>query len=135
VLFLVDRNALGKQTLDAMSSGELRLENLHTFTEIFAVKGMADVVPDRDTKFQIATIQAMVKRVLGPHDDESEKNIPPVDQYDCIVVDECHRGYLLDREMSERELFFRDEDDYISKYRRVLDHFDAVKVGFSTAFR
>ena len=28
-------------------------------------------------------------------------DVPPVDQYDCIVVDECHRGYLLDREMSD----------------------------------
>ena len=44
----------------------------------------------------------------------------PVDRYDCIVVDECHRGYLLDRELSDTELSFRN-DDYISKYRRVLD--------------
>ncbi|HEY5373918.1 MAG TPA: DEAD/DEAH box helicase family protein [Polyangiaceae bacterium] len=48
-----------------------------------------------------------------------------------MVVDECHRGYLLDRELSDRELLFRDEDDYISKYRRVLDHFDAVKIGLT----
>ena len=26
---------------------------------------------------------------------------PPVDQYDLILIDECHRGYLLDREMSD----------------------------------
>ncbi len=129
VLFLVDRNALGKQTSDALK--DLRLENLQTFTDIFDVKELADVKPDRETKLHIATIQAMVKRVLGPHDDASEADIPPVDQYDCIVVDECHRGYLLDREMSDREMLFRDEDDYISKYRRVLDHFDAVKVGLT----
>jgi type I restriction enzyme R subunit len=30
--------------------------------------------------------------------------VPPVDQYDCIVVDECHRGYLLDREMGDAEM-------------------------------
>jgi type I restriction enzyme R subunit len=46
-------------------------------------------------------------------------------------VDECHRGYTLDREMSEVEMRFRDEDDYISAYRRVLDHFDAVKIGLT----
>jgi hypothetical protein len=34
------------------------------------------------------------------------------------VVDECHRGHLLDRDLSDREFLFRDEDDYISKYRR-----------------
>jgi type I restriction enzyme, R subunit len=129
VLFLVDRNALGKQTADALK--DLRLENLQTFTDIFDVKELADLKPDRETKLQIATIQAMVKRVLGPFDDGAEADIPPVDQYDCIVVDECHRGYLLDRELSDREFLFRDEDDYISKYRRVLDHFDAAKIGLT----
>ena len=129
VLFLVDRNALGKQTADALK--DLRLENLQTFTDIFDVKELADLKPDRETKLQIATIQAMVKRVLGPHAEGGEADIPPVDQYDCIVVDECHRGYLLDRELSDREFLFRDEDDYISKYRRVLDHFDAAKIGLT----
>ncbi len=123
VLFLVDRNALGKQTADAFK--DLRLENLQTFTDIFDVKELGDVKPERGTRLHIATIQAMVKRVLASDD------VPPVDQYDCIVVDECHRGYLLDRELSDRELLFRDEDDYISKYRRVLDHFDAVKIGLT----
>ncbi len=56
---------------------------------------------------------------------------PPIDQYDLMVVDECHRGYLLDREMSDDELGFRDQEDYISKYRRVLEHFDAVKIGLT----
>ena len=58
-------------------------------------------------------------------------HLPPVDQYDCIVVDECHRGYLLDRELSDTELSFRGFDDYVSKYRRVLDYFDAVKIGLT----
>jgi type I restriction enzyme, R subunit len=129
VLFLVDRNALGKQTADAFK--DLRLENLQSFTDIFDVKELGDLKPERTTRLHIATIQAMVGRVLGPHDDASEKNIPPVDEYDCIVVDECHRGYLLDRELSDREFLFRDEDDYVSKYRRVLDHFDAAKIGLT----
>ena len=47
------------------------------------------------------------------------------------MVDECHRGYLLDRELSDTELSFRSYDDYISKYRRVLDYFDAVKIGLT----
>lgn len=129
VLFLVDRNALGKQTADAFK--DLRLENLQTFTDIFDVKEIGDITPERETKLHIATIQAMVKRVLGPFEEARDADIPPVDQYDCIVVDECHRGYLLDRELSDREFLFRDEDDYISKYRRVLDHFDAVKIGLT----
>jgi type I restriction enzyme, R subunit len=48
-----------------------------------------------------------------------------------MVVDECHRGNLLDREMSDAELSFRGQEDYISKYRRVLEYFDAVKVGLT----
>lgn len=129
ILFLVDRNALGQQTADAFH--DLRLESLQTFSDIFEVKELADLTPDRTTKLHIATIQAMCRRVLGPHDDRSAADIPPVDQYDCIIVDECHRGYLLDRELSDREFQFRDEADFISKYRRVLDHFDAVKIGLT----
>jgi len=131
VLFLVDRTALGEQTADALK--DLRLENLQPFTEIFDVKELGDIKPERETKLQIATVQAMVKRVLGlgSRDGTREPDVPPVDQYDCIVVDECHRGYLLDRELSDRDFAFRDEADYISKYRRVLEHFDAVKIGLT----
>ena len=126
VLFLVDRSALGEQTANAYK--EARLENLQTFTDIFDLKELEDIKPDADTKLQIATIQGMVKRILFPSDDNE---VPTVDQYDCIVVDECHRGYLLDRELGDTEFQFRDESDYISKYRRVLDHFDAVKIGLT----
>ena len=99
-----------------------------TFADIFDVKELGDLEPEPDTRLHIATVQAMVKRVLYPDD---ERAALPVDRYDCIVVDECHRGYLLDRELSDGEMRFRDEADYISKYRRVLDHFDAVKIGLT----
>ena len=48
-----------------------------------------------------------------------------------MVVLFYSRGYLLDRELSETELSFRGYDDYISKYRRILDYFDAVKIGLT----
>src|SRR4029077_9048900 len=70
----------------------------------------------------------LVKRVLYAAE---PADVPPVDQYDLMVVDECHRGYLLDREMSDAELSFRNQEDYISKYRRVLEYFDAVKIGLT----
>jgi len=126
VLFLVDRSALGKQATDAF--GSVHMENLQSFKDIYDVKEMGDLRPDDDTRLQIATVQGMVKRLLYPSD-----NAPAVavDQYDCIVIDECHRGYTLDREMSDSELSFRSEADYVSKYRQVLDHFDAVKVGLT----
>jgi len=126
VLFLVDRSALGEQAANAFK--DARLEGLQTFSQIFDLKEMGEVQPDPDTKLHIATIQSMVKRLLYSEDDA---DCPAVDAYDGIVVDECHRGYLLDRELSDAELTFRDEADYISKYRRVLDHFDAVKIGLT----
>jgi type I restriction enzyme, R subunit len=126
VLFLVDRGALGEQTENALK--DLRIENLQTFAEIYNIKGLDEVRPDPATKLHVATIQGMVKRVLNP---TTPGEMPSVDQYDCIVVDECHRGYTLDQELGEAELRFRDLDDYISKYRRVLDHFDAVKIGLT----
>ncbi|NJO29224.1 MAG: type I restriction-modification system endonuclease, partial [Richelia sp. SL_2_1] len=126
VLFLVDRSALGEQAVNAFK--DTRMENLQTFADIFDIKEPGEGAPDRDTKVQIATVQSFVKRLFYPSDDAT---IPTADTYDCIVVDECHRGYLLDRELSETELTFRDYNDYISKYRRVLDHFDAVKIGLT----
>lgn len=126
VLFLVDRSALGEQTADTFK--EVRIENLQTFQQIFDMKELGDIKPESDTKLHIATVQSLVKRVLYS---TNPADVPPVDQYDCLVVDECHRGYTLDRELSDAELSFRDLDDYVSKYRRVLDHFDAVKIGLT----
>jgi type I restriction enzyme R subunit len=126
ILFLVDRSALGEQA--ANSFKDTRMENLNTFADVFGIKEIDEQKPDSETAVHIATIQGMVQRVLYP----SESNPPPaVDQYDCIIVDECHRGYLLDRELSETELTFRSFEDYVSKYRRVLDYFDAVKIGLT----
>lgn len=126
VLFLVDRTALGEQTADALK--DFRLEQHQSFTDIYEVKQLGDVQPNRETRLHIATIQGMIKRLLFPAEDATP---PSVDQYDCIVVDECHRGYNLDREMSDTELTFRSEADYISQYSRVLDYFDAVRIGLT----
>ncbi|MDH5671160.1 MAG: type I restriction-modification system endonuclease [Myxococcales bacterium] len=126
ILFLVDRTALGVQAANAFK--DARLENLRTFAEAYDLKELGDATPETDTRLQIATVQSLVRRILYVDDGTPP---PQVDQYDCIVVDESHRGYLLDREMSDRELNFRSETDYISKYRRVLEHFDAVKVGLT----
>ncbi|MGE0653082.1 MAG: type I restriction-modification system endonuclease [Alphaproteobacteria bacterium] len=126
VCFVVDRSALGDQAEGEFST--TKVVSGKTFADIFGLKGLEDVAPDTETKVHICTIQGLVKRVLFAAD---TSEAPPVDQYDLMVVDECHRGYLLDREMSDAELSFRGEDDYISKYRRVLDYFDATKVGLT----
>ncbi|MCG8368283.1 MAG: type I restriction-modification system endonuclease [Pseudanabaenales cyanobacterium] len=126
ILFLVDRTALGEQASNAFK--DTRMESLQTFADIFDLKELKDVVPDRDTKVHIGTVQSFVKRILYPSDETEPLT---ADQYDCIVVDECHRGYLLDRELSDNELTFRDFKDYVSKYRTVLEYFDAVKIGLT----
>ncbi len=126
ICFVVDRSALGHQTEGEFST--TKVVSGKTFAEIFGLKGLEDVTPDVETKVHICTIQGLVKRVLYAAD---TSEAPPVDQYDLMVIDECHRGYLLDREMSDAELSFRGQDDYISKYRRVLEYFDAVKIGLT----
>ena len=126
VCFVVDRSALGDQAFGEFST--TRIVSTKTFADIFGLKGLGDITIDLETKVHICTIQGLVKRVLYATE---PKDIPPVDQYDLLVVDECHRGYLLDKEMSDQELGFRSEEDYISKYRRVLEHFDAVKIGLT----
>lgn len=131
ILFLVDRSALGIQATEDFS--EVRLENLITFSDTFEVMGMEQnktpkLKPDNDTKVHVATVQGLVKRLLYQNDSD---NKPGVGQYDCIVVDECHRGYLLDRELSDTEILFRDQSDYQSKYRCVIEYFDAFKIGLT----
>jgi type I restriction enzyme R subunit len=126
ICFVVDRSALGDQTEKEFTT--TKVVSGKAFAEIFGLKGLSDAQPDPETRVHICTIQGLVRRLLYAN---TPSEAPPVDQYDLIVVDECHRGYLLDREMSDRELSFRDQDDYVSKYRRVLDHFDAVKIGLT----
>jgi len=125
-LFLVDRQTLGDQAGNRFK--DVQIENLQTFADIYDIKELDDIQPDPDTRLHLATIQGMVKRLLYPSPGQPPI---PVDQYDLIIVDECHRGYILDQELSNQELLFKDEKDYISKYRRVLEHFDAVKVGLT----
>lgn len=126
ICFVVDRSALGIQTEGEFST--TKVVSGKTFAEIFGLKGLGDVSPAAETRVHICTIQGLVKRVLYAAD---ASEAPPVGQYDLLVIDECHRGYLLDREMSDTELSFRGQEDYISKYRRVLEYFDAVKIGLT----
>ena len=123
ILFLVDRTSLGDQATDSFK--EARLEGSKTLAQIYDIKELGDMAPEAETRVQVATVQAMVKRIF-----QSDKPMP-VDQFDCIIVDEAHRGYTLDQEMGEGEMEVRDAGQYLSSYRRVLDHFDAVKVGLT----
>ncbi len=123
ILFLVDRTALGNQALDSFK--EAKLEENKTLSSIYNIAELGDMAAEAETRVQVATVQAMVKRLFA------SDNPPTIDAYDCIIVDEAHRGYTLDQEMTEGELATRDAAQYLSSYRRVLDYFDAVKIGLT----
>ena len=125
ILFLVDRTALGEQAEDVFN--EVKLEDLKTLNDIYDIKTLEDAVFEDETKVHIATVQGMVKRLL--YNDEERQS--SVTDYDLIVIDEAHRGYLLDKEMGEDELLYRDQLDYQSKYRMVIEYFDAVKIALT----
>ena len=125
VLFLVDRSALGEQAQDVFK--EVKIEDLMTLDEIYNIKNLEDRDIDKETKIHIATVQSLVKRIM--YNDNG--NMPSVIDYDLIVVDEAHRGYILDKEMDEDELLYRNQDDYISKYRTVIEYFDSVKIALT----
>lgn len=125
VLFLVDRTALGEQATDVFR--EVKIEELMTLDSIYNIKGLDEKEIDRETKIHIATVQSLVKRILYSESD----TMPSITDYDLIVVDEAHRGYILDKDMSETEMLYRNQDEYISKYRTVIEYFDAVKVALT----
>ena len=123
ILFLVDRSALGQQALDAFN--DTTLEQNHTLGQIYDIKELGDMAAEAETRVQVATVQAMVSRIFR------SDNPPPIGEFDCIIVDEAHRGYTLDQEMTEGELAVRDHSQYLSQYSRVLDYFDACRIGLT----
>ncbi len=123
ILFLVDRSALGQQALDSFN--DTALEQNRTLAQNYNIKELGDMAAEAETRIQVATVQAMVSRIF-------RSDTPPsVGEFDCIIVDEAHRGYTLDQEMTEGELAVRDHSQYLSQYRRVLDYFDACKIGLT----
>lgn len=125
ILFLVDRNALGEQAEDVFK--EVKLEELMTLDDIYNIKGLDDRTIDKETRVQVATVQSMVKRILYNEDDTALS----VTDYDLVIIDEAHRGYILDKEMGDTEILYRDQLDYQSKYRNVVEYFDAVRIALT----
>lgn len=72
-------------------------------------------------------LQGMVKRIMY-NDGET---MPAVSDYDLLIIDEAHRGYILDKEMGEDEALYRDQREYQSKYRSVIEYFNAVKIALT----
>lgn len=123
ILFLTDRTLLAEQARDSISDN--KVENLQSFAAIYKIADLDLKRPDYETRLQFATVQSMVKRVFY-----SEEPLP-VDSFDCIIIDEAHRGYILDREFVEDDLEFRNQEDYIGQYKKLLHYFDSWKIGLT----
>jgi type I restriction enzyme R subunit len=126
ILFLVDRKALGRQTSDALETTEI--EGMLNFAQIYKVAGLEQKLPEDEDQVQVATVQSLIARILNEPDPTKR---PTPGTFDCIIVDEAHRGYTLDAELRENDIGFRNLDDYQSAYRQILDYFDAVKVALT----
>lgn len=125
ILFLVDRNALGVQATDAFK--DVKLEELMTLDKLYNVQGLGDSDFEKETKVRVSTVQSMVRQVFY----SGGSPCPAVTDYDLIIVDEAHRGYLLDKEMTNEEAQYRDQYEYQSAYRSLIEYFDAVKIALT----
>lgn len=123
ILFLTDRRMLATQAIGNYQDN--KIENLNTFAEVYQLEELKDTVPDSDTRLHFATVQSMVKRLFYADDPL------PIDSYDCIIIDEAHRGYNLDKEVEEDDLKFKDQDDYVSQYKKVIEYFNAYIIGLT----
>ncbi len=126
ILFLVDRKSLGIQTADKFK--ESKTENLQKFSSVYEIKEIDDITVEDTTKIHIATVQGMSKRIFSPNDLTKR---PSILQYDCIIIDEAHRGYVLDKQSDDSEENFGNQNEYISRYRQVIEYFDAVKIALT----
>ncbi|HEV2120612.1 MAG TPA: type I restriction-modification enzyme R subunit C-terminal domain-containing protein [Candidatus Bathyarchaeia archaeon] len=148
VLFLVDRRALAAQAVGAFASFEVQpglkfAKEYEVYSQSFRREDVSELSkfnsttlpeeyllnPDASKTFvYICTIQRMrmylygkesiFEETSGEIDEEPDIDaLPiPIHAFDFLVADECHRGYTSTEE---------------GKWRQVLDHFDAVKVGLT----
>ena len=128
ILFLVDRNNLGKQTEGEF--GRFRMtENGDPFNTIFTVNRLHSSKIPKDSNVVISTIQRLFSLLKGEEivdtdDDEdysedkeillpTNLSLPP-DFFDMIIIDECHRSIY-------------------GNWRKVLDYFSSAKMVGLTA--
>ncbi|GBF18022.1 type-1 restriction enzyme R protein [Arenibacter sp. NBRC 103722] len=124
ILFLTDRKLLAQQAFGSYQDN--KVEGINTFSEVYKMEYTKTLIPDSETRLHFATVQSMVKRLFyGENDGLS------IDTYDCIIIDEAHRGYNLDKELDEEDLEFKNQDDYVSQYKKVIEYFNAYIIGLT----
>lgn len=132
VLFLVDRNTLGRQT-----AGEFKQfvtpDDGRKFTELYNVQHMTSNKLDSVSRVCITTIQRLYSMLKGEPDfdteieeqslfelplaDQTPKEVSynpriPIETFDFIVTDECHRSIY-------------------NLWRQVLEYFDSFIIGLT----
>ncbi|WP_106829426.1 type I restriction endonuclease subunit R [Parabacteroides pacaensis] len=128
ILFLVDRNNLGKQAEGEF--GRFRLtENGDSFNLIYTVNRLRSSKVPHDSNVVISTIQRLFSLLKGEeiedtdndeeYDDTNEIDFPlnpnlPPDFFDMIIIDECHRSIY-------------------GNWKKVLDYFNTAKLVGLTA--
>jgi type I restriction enzyme R subunit len=134
VLFLVDRNNLGRQAFKEFDQ-YLTPDDGRKFTELYNVQHLQSNVLDSVSKVHITTIQRLYSMLSGEAEFDAENeegslfemgaaldsqppkeirynpNIP-IEYYDFIIVDECHRSIY-------------------NLWRGVLEYFDAYLIGLT----
>jgi len=148
VLFLVDRRALAAQAVRAFSTFEaepnLKFDKLY---EVYSQRFQQGDLDDGDvfdagvmpaayltnpgpsqTFIYVCTIQRMGIYLYGREgafplfgdaegdDEEAGRLEMPISAFDVVIADECHRGYTAQE---------------LGKWRGVLDHFDAIRIGLT----
>ncbi|MCO6457477.1 MAG: DEAD/DEAH box helicase family protein [Pirellulaceae bacterium] len=133
ILFLVDRNNLGKQTLNEFQQFVSPV-NGYNFTEEYTVQRLKKNTIAPASKVCITTIQRLYSMLKGEEDflEENEEGslfetetplikepLPvvynakiPIETFDFIVVDECHRSIY-------------------NIWRQVLEYFDSFLIGLT----
>ncbi|MCP4304799.1 MAG: DEAD/DEAH box helicase family protein [bacterium] len=130
ILFLVDRSNLGRQTLKEFQQFETP-DDGRKFTELYNVQHLGTNTLDPVAKVTITTIQRLYSILRGDAEFDStleeetgfdvEPSRPveisynpdvPIEFFDVIVVDECHRSIY-------------------GVWRQVLEYFDAYLVGLT----
>jgi len=132
ILFLVDRNNLGDQTLKEYQNFQPH-GAANRFTDTYVVQHLRGNRIDPDAKVVISTIQRLYSLLRGKELDESEEEqsgfekwtgtegeiLPlsynpdiPIETFDFIVTDECHRSIY-------------------GLWRQVLEYFDAYLIGLT----
>lgn len=128
VLFLVDRNNLGKQAEGEFGTFRLT-ENGDDFNTIFTVNRLRSSSIPSDSNVVISTIQRLFSFLkgedVGDNDDDDENEpieevtLPPNpnlphDYFDMIIIDECHRSIY-------------------GNWRKILEYFDTARLVGLTA--